>query len=105
MDYRKQKELWGKGEQEQRERWEAKKLEEVTDITLRGLEPEIQRIVSSSKRDIQRIEDNTETLSNQFRTEMNAQFESNLRHIKKGIFDREEEEKLHIVDRLSLIHI
>ena len=99
QEYKKQRQLWIKGQQERKERWQQKKLQEVRQNTLRGLEPQIQRIVSSSKRDIMRIEQKYEQLRNEYKKQMNSQYESNMREIRRGMSERVESDKLQWIDR------
>jgi len=48
--------LWGEGEIARRERWVAKKTEEVRERTVKGLKPEIQRIMDQHKLDCLEVE-------------------------------------------------
>lgn len=47
---------WGKGEVSRRDKWIAKKTEEIRERTLKGLEPEIQRLVEQHNSEILDLE-------------------------------------------------
>lgn len=65
-DYKRQREVWTQAEQERREKWEQLKLEEINENTLKGLEPEINRIVATSRLEIAKIEEKYEKLRNDY---------------------------------------
>jgi len=72
-ELRKQKELWGQAEKEKREQWLAEKTKEVKDATVRGLEPDIQRLVARHREETRKVE---ETLREDHRRELAAERQS-----------------------------
>ena len=55
-ELRKQKELWGQAEKAKREQWLADKTKEIKESTVRGLEPDIQRLVQRHRDEAARLE-------------------------------------------------
>lgn len=47
-----QKELWTQAERTKREQWTVEKTKEIKETTVRGLEPEIQRLVARHKEEV-----------------------------------------------------
>jgi 5-azacytidine-induced protein 1 len=52
----KQKEVWAAAEKIRRDTWVAKKTKTIKELTIKGLEPEIQRLLSANKDEIKRLE-------------------------------------------------
>ncbi|CBN78310.1 Novel protein containing IQ calmodulin-binding motif [Ectocarpus siliculosus] len=48
--------LWAQGEDARREKWMAKRTQEIRELTLKGLEPEIERIMDKHKAEMEEIE-------------------------------------------------
>ena len=66
-ELKKQKELWGVAEKAKREQWLAEKTKEIKESTVRGLEPDIQRLVQRHRDEARKIE---EALREEHRREM-----------------------------------
>ena len=76
-DIKAQKEAWAVAEKQRREKWMAGKEKEIKSLTIKGLEPEVQRILSKHKSDLQRIEAQAQADKQKLREEfMQAQDES-----------------------------
>lgn len=45
------------GEKQRKERWQAEKIAEIKEQTVRGLEPEIERMVEKHRKDVKRVEE------------------------------------------------
>jgi len=54
---RRAKEEWAAAEQLRREQWTANKTKQIKAMTIKGLEPEIQRLIEQNKSDLQRKDD------------------------------------------------
>ena len=54
VELRKNKEAWMASEKVRREKWEKEKIHEIRAQTVKGLEPEIQRIVERNKEDLRK---------------------------------------------------
>ncbi|TPX42150.1 hypothetical protein SeMB42_g05266 [Synchytrium endobioticum] len=52
-----QKDIWAQGEKMKREKWVAEKTRQIKDATVRGLEPEIQRMLAQHKAAIRALEE------------------------------------------------
>jgi 5-azacytidine-induced protein 1 len=57
-EIRKNKDNWITGEKLRREKWEKEKTKEIKEMTARGLEPEINRIISDHRKNIEEKEEN-----------------------------------------------
>ncbi|GMH82245.1 hypothetical protein TrVE_jg11821 [Triparma verrucosa] len=57
---------WGEGEIIRREKWIERKTTEIREITIKGLEPEVQRIIDKHKKDCQDLEDELEMKKRDF---------------------------------------
>merc|ERR1719408_19366 len=56
-DLQKQKANWAAAEKLRREAWEKEKVREIKEMTIKGLEPEVQRILSDHKAEKRRMEE------------------------------------------------
>ena len=57
VDLKKNKEAWMAAEKVRREKWEKEKIAEIRAQTVKGLEPEIQRIVERNKEELRKAHD------------------------------------------------
>lgn len=57
VELKKNKDAWMASEKIRKERWEKDKVQEIRAQTVKGLEPEIQRIVERNKEDIRKLEE------------------------------------------------
>lgn len=51
------KQQWFAAERSNREAWELEKVREIQEMTIRSLQPEVERIVKQRKQDMQELED------------------------------------------------
>ena len=51
-----QKDVIGMGEKAKREKWIAEQTKKIKEMTIKGLEPEIQRLVASHKAEVARLQ-------------------------------------------------
>ena len=73
---------WEREERSRREAWEADKTREVKELTIRGLEPEIARVVARHREDLRRAEERArEELRRQHET-LSAQHEAYNRQLR-----------------------
>ena len=56
IELKKQKEVWQSAEKARREAWLSEKTREIKEMTIKGLEPEIQRLIQKSKSDLEDLE-------------------------------------------------
>jgi len=68
------KEEWAAAEQLRREQWTANKTKQIKAMTIKGLEPEIQRLIEQNKSDLQRKDDEC---ADRIREAKQAQLEEN----------------------------
>lgn len=57
VELKKNREAWMASEKVRKERWEKDKIQEIRAQTVKGLEPEIQRIVERNKEELRRAEE------------------------------------------------
>ena len=57
LETKKNKDAWFQAEKIRRKKWEEQKLKEIKDLTAKGLEPEIEKIISNHKIEISNLED------------------------------------------------
>jgi 5-azacytidine-induced protein 1 len=57
VELKRNREAWSASEKVRKERWEKDKVNEIRAQTVKGLEPEIQRIVERNKEDLRRAEE------------------------------------------------
>ena len=69
-ELKKQRELWGQQEKAKREQWLADKTREIKESTVRGLEPDIQRLVARHREESKKLE---EELRETFRQELSSE--------------------------------
>lgn len=55
-ELRRQKEAWAAAEKIKRESWAEEKTREVKELTIKGLEPEIQRLMAKHKVDLRKVQ-------------------------------------------------
>ena len=55
-ELKKQKQVWASAEKARREVWLADKTKEIRELTIKGLEPEIQRLVQKHKAEVEELE-------------------------------------------------
>ena len=56
-DTRKNKEAWFQAEKIRRKKWEENKIKEIKELTAKGLEPEVEKIISNHKNEISSLEE------------------------------------------------
>ena len=78
-DMREAKEAWIAGEKGKRDKWKADKEKELREITIKGLEPEVEKLLNKHKEDKQRMEsefsDNIRKEKNRLETEYHARID------------------------------
>ena len=74
-------------ERAKRERWEKEKTRELKDITIKGLEPEIQRILEKHKKDVRQLEDHYRHEMRGQKQTLQKQHERALREVKAKLDD------------------
>lgn len=91
LETKKNKDAWFQAEKLRRKKWEEQKIKEIKEITAKGLEPEIEKIISTHKNEITNLE-------NQFLKELKTEkdkiineYEQKVSEIKKKLtFEKEE---------------
>ena len=79
------KDLWMAAEKVKRDKWIQEKTSEIKEMTIKGLEPELERIMTRSKQDIKKIEDKHQKELAEVREELYADYEIKLRQYKEKL--------------------
>ena len=100
LELKKNKDAWFQAEKIRRKKWEDQKLKEIKEITVKGLEPEIERIISAHKQEISKMEDK---LNEELRRQKEKLLNENERRISdiKERFQKEKEDAIEHERSLS----
>ena len=98
VELKKNKEAWMASEKVRREKWEKDKIHEIRAQTVKGLEPEIQRIVERNKEDLRKAQElhqndiriKREQVIEEYEAKMQSLREK-LNHEKEQALDKERE--------------
>eukprot|EP00873_Tetraselmis_striata_P033440 jgi/Tetstr1/453704/TSEL_040660.t1 len=103
-ELRRQKEAWAAAEKIKRESWAEEKTREVKELTIKGLEPEIQRLMAKHKVDLRKTE---QKLGEEAQARLDAvarQHEDYVRQLRDRLLkereDAVEKERIAAADRL-----
>jgi len=87
------KDHWAASEKQRKEKWVQEKTSEIKEMTIKGLEPEIERILNKGKQDTKKLEDKHQKELADLREELYAEHEAKLRQYKEKIL-RENDENM-----------
>jgi hypothetical protein len=93
LELKKNKDAWYQAEKMRRKKWEDQKIKEIKETTVKGLEPEIERILSSHKQEMSKMEDRLNEDLRRQRDKLNADYERRFQENKER-FVKEKEEAL-----------
>mmetsp|Transcript_3089 Transcript_3089/g.7160 ORF Transcript_3089/g.7160 Transcript_3089/m.7160 type:complete len:810 (-) Transcript_3089:295-2724(-) len=83
-DVARQKQNWATGERLRREGWEKDKTREIKEVTIKGLEPEIERILSAHRTEKKRMEDRFEVEKQELQTDLEQRHERRLAEVREA---------------------
>lgn len=86
-----QKQNWTAAERLRREAWEKEKLREIKEMTVKGLQPEVERILSERKQEKLRLEDRHREVVEEIRREMHDQGQAQVRQVRDSLLRQQEE--------------
>ncbi len=93
LELKKNKDAWFQAEKMRRKKWEEAKIKEIKEMTIKGMEPDFQRILERNKHEIQMIEDKALNDQRKLREKLSEEFEKKLNEAKER-FTKEKEEAL-----------
>lgn len=93
LELKKNKDAWYQAEKMRRKKWEDQKVKEIKETTVKGLEPEIERILSNHKQEMSKMEDRLNEDLRRQRDKLNADYERRFQENKER-FVKEKEEAL-----------
>jgi hypothetical protein len=93
LETKKNKDAWFQAEKLRRKKWEETKIKEIKDMTVKGLEPEIERILTNHKQEVIKMEDRFNEDLRRQREKLNADYERRLGELKDR-FIKEKDEAL-----------
>jgi 5-azacytidine-induced protein 1 len=95
IETKKNKDAWFQAEKLRRKKWEETKVKEIKDMTVKGLEPEIERILANHKQEIIKMEDRFNEDLRRQREKLNSEFERRLSELKERSVKEKEEALEH----------
>ncbi len=93
LELKKNKDAWFQAEKMRRKKWEETKIKEIKEMTIKGMEPEFQRILERNKHEVQMLEDKALNDQRKLREKLTEEFERRLNDAKDR-FGKEKEEAL-----------
>lgn len=85
------KDVWAIAEKQRKEKWVIEKTAEIKEVTVRGLEPEIEKIINKSKSDIKKLEDKQTRQVLELRESVQEEYETKFRAYKeRSVLEMEE---------------
>ena len=103
-DTRKNKEAWFQAEKIRRKKWEESKIKEIKELTIKNLEPELDKILQDHKKELMEQE---QSLKDNFRSQKEkliAEYEDKIEKMKKNFAkekeDLQEKERKEYIKRL-----
>lgn len=104
LETKKNKDAWFQAEKLRRRKWEELKIKEIKDLTAKGLEPEIEKIIANHKVEISNLEDNYRMELKTQKERLTNEFDEKVNDIKRKLQrekdDAIEHEKTLAVQRL-----
>ena len=100
LETKKNKDAWYKLEKMKRKEWEEKKVKEIEQNTIKGLEPEVERILHNYKSQLTKLEEQYNEDLKQTRDRMNNEFDRRMREMKDR-FSVERDEAIDHERKLS----
>ncbi|CAD7929669.1 unnamed protein product [Amoebophrya sp. A120] len=83
-DVARQKQNWATSERLRRENWEKEKTKEIKEITIKGLEPEIERILSAHRTEKKRIEEQHQVEKTELQSDLERRYERRLQEAREA---------------------
>lgn len=81
---------WQAGEKARREKWKIEKEKEIKEITIRGLEPEVERMLSKQREEKTRLENETADQLRKEKTKLEADYQNRLEEFKSRVLNENE---------------
>ena len=91
VELKKNKEAWTAAEKVRKEKWEKEKIHEIRAQTVKGLEPEIQRIVERNKDEIRRLQDQNAAEQRTKREHVVEEYEQRMHELRTKLVNEKEE--------------
>lgn len=87
-----QRDAWQRGEKARRDEWTRSKTKEIKEMTVRGLEPEIQRLMQRHRADVADLEARHHAAMKQRQDEASLQHESYVRALRERMLHERQDE-------------
>ena len=85
------KDAWFAAEKQKKEKWIAEKTAEIKEMTIKGLEPEIERMLSKSKQEVKKLEEKHKQELSELRDELFQEYETKLKLYKEKLLKENDE--------------
>merc|ERR1712060_719130 len=95
------KEQWAAAEQIKREQWIANKTKQIKSMTIKGLEPEIERLIEENKKNLHLKEEEHTNLLRQEKENIYKVFEEKMEDAQNKM----KQDKMHEIDVLNAKHL
>ena len=95
VELRKNKEAWQASEKVRKEKWEKEKIHEIRSQTIKGLEPEIQKIIERNKDDLRKAHELHQADLRTKREQLAEEYERKMQDLR----DKLNNERDNAVDR------
>lgn len=91
VELKKNKDAWIAAEKVRKEKWEKEKIHEIRAQTVKGLEPEIQRIVERNKDEIRRLQDQHQIDMRGKRENTTEEYEKRMQDLRTKLSNEKED--------------
>lgn len=95
LETKRNKDAWYQTEKLRRKKWEDTKIKEIKEATVKGLEPEVERILHNHKNEIQKMEDMFNEDLKKSRDRLNSEYERRVKEMKDRFLIEKEEAVEH----------
>jgi hypothetical protein len=103
-DIQKSKDAWFKAEKIRRKKWEETKIKEIKELTIKNLEPELDKILQDHKKELMEQEENLKDNFRKQKEKLIADYEDKIEKMKKKFAkekeDLQEKERKEYIKRL-----
>ena len=85
IELKKNKEAWAAGEKLNRQKWEEQRTREIKETTIKGIQPEFEKIFNSKKSEIKQLKEEHLKEISQIQNACQEKYESKMRDLKERL--------------------
>jgi len=90
-DLSRQKQHWTAAERVRREAWEKEKVREIKEMTIKGLQPEVERILAERKQERQKLDERHQQMLESQRRELTELAQTQVREAREQVLQEQED--------------